>query len=320
VRINDIHLPLIWTIPQKSYRDAIRLLFDYISEYHATKPTQVTVEQVNSGLVRSFLTHLEEKRGNTISTRNQRLAALQSLFRFTGGHVPELVEHAAQIKAIPMRRTPQPTTAYLEKDEMDCLLDVPDRKRPQGRRDYALLLFLYNTGARATEAAQVTPSDLSLDTVPSVRFFGKGRKVRLCPLWPHTVQVLRELLGPRLDGPQDTPVFLNVHRRPMTRSGIYTLIVRLVKNAIETMPSLGKKIVSPHTIRGTTAVHLLRSGVDINTIRSWLGHVSVDTTNIYAEVDLETKAKALETCTVKGPKSKPIWKKDGDLMAFLESL
>ena len=308
---------------QKSYRDTIRLLFGYIAEHHATDPVRVTVEQVDATVVRGFLAHLEHQRGNTTSTRNLRLTALHSLFRFIGRQAPELVEHATTIHAIPPRRTAVPAMAYLEKHEIDAMLSVPDRARAQGRRDYALLLFLYNTGARASEAARATVADLAPDTL-SVRLDGKGRKSRTCPLWSRTAEVLRALLGPRIDGPREAPIFLNVHGRPITRYGIHGLVVRIANKAAETVPSLRDKRVSPHTVRHATAVHLLRAGVDINTIRAWLGHVSLETTNRYAEVDLEMKAKALQTCAADGsdsvPNCTPSWHSDSELMAFLASL
>jgi integrase/recombinase XerD len=192
----------------------------------------------------------------------------------------------------------------------------------EAERDHALLLFLYNTGARASEAAEVTLDAITLDPPGQVRLLGKGRKIRTCPLWPHTCKVLCQLLGTRLDGPSDVPVFRNVRNRPLTRFGIHTLVARTVVKVAKTMLSLREKRVSPHTIRHTTAVHLLRAGVDINTIRAWLGHVSLDTTNRYAEVDLEMKAKALEKCVVSSSDSerKPTWRKDKELMAFLSSL
>jgi site-specific recombinase XerD len=308
---------------QRSYRDAIRLLFLFIAERYATDPTRVTVEQVDAEVVRTFLVYLEGERGCSVASRNQRLTAIHSLFRFIGREVPELVERASQIQAIPPRRTATPAMAYLEKQEMDALLAMPDRQRSQGRRDYGLLLFLYNTGARASEAATVTVGNLDLGTAPSVRLVGKGRKTRQCPLWPHTAQVLRNLIGQRLNAPPDTPVFLNVRGKPITRFGIHTLVARTVKKAATITPSLRSKRVSPHTIRHATAVHLLRAGVDINTIRAWLGHVSLETTNRYAEVDLEMKAKALETCAIRPnatlERAAP-WRKDRDLMAFLTSL
>ncbi|MDD9941116.1 MAG: tyrosine-type recombinase/integrase [Myxococcales bacterium] len=307
---------------QKSYRDGIRLLFDFVAERHSTDPTRVTVEDIDAAVVRSFLVHLEEDRGNSIATRNQRLAVLHSLFRFIGRSVPELIDQAAQIQAIPLRRTATPIMPYLDKHEMDALLTVPDRRRAQGRRDYALLLFLYNTGARATEAAELTIADLSLGTSPSARLRSKGRKIRTCPLWARTIKVLRDLLSARLNGPRDAPVFLNVRGQPITRYGVHALVVRIVGKAAEDAPSLRDKRISPHTIRHTTAVHLLRAGVDINTIRAWLGHVSLETTNRYAEVDLEMKAQALETCAVRGPDPTPSpgWHADTELLSILASL
>jgi len=305
---------------QRSYRDSIRLLLRFMAERHSTDPTRVATEQLTATVVRAFLAHLEEERGNSVTTRNQRLAAIHSLFRFIARQVPELVDHATQVRAIPLRKAAPPPMPYLDKAEIDALLAVPDRGHAQGRRDYALLLFLYNTGARASEAAQLTVGAVTLDAAPSVRLLGKGRKTRTCPLWPHTAEVLRELLSSRSEGPRDAPVFRNVRGESITRFGIHTLVARTVAKAAGATPTLREKRISPHTFRHTTAVHLLRSGVDINTIRAWLGHVSLQTTNRYAEVDLEMKAKALETCAIAGSDHTPVWRKDSDLMAFLTSL
>jgi len=309
---------------QQSYRDTIRLLLRFMATHHATDPTDLTVEQCDVEVVRGFLHHLEQGRGNSVATRNQRLAALHSLFRFVGRQVPDLVELATQVQGVPLRRAVPPLMPYLEKVEADALLTAPDRRRPQGQRDYALLLFLYNTGARADEAARTTVGALQLGPSPSVRFLGKGGKTRLCPLWPQTATVLEALLGPRLAGPPEAPVFRNVRGEPITRFGIHTVVERTVARAAATTPSLREKQVSPHTLRHTTAVHLLRAGVDINTIRAWLGHVSLETTNRYAEVDLEMKAKALATCAIPQTNRRrdrtPAWRKDRNLMAFLTSL
>jgi integrase/recombinase XerD len=206
---------------------------------------------------------------------------------------------------------------------MDAFLAAPDRRRPQGQRDYALLLFLYNSGARASEVAQLTVGDLDLGTSPFVRILGKGRKIRLCPPWPHTAKVLRALLGRRLE--PEARVFRNVRGAPITRFGIHTLVERTGKKASKQTPSLQEKCVSPHVTRHSTACHLLRAGVDINTIRDWLGHVSLETTNRYTKVDSEMKAKALATCAVTEPgktpcEEKATWRNDHDLMAFLNSL
>lgn len=307
---------------QQSYRDTLRLLFRYLTAAHATDPIDVTVEQVTAEVVRGFLTDLEQRRHCGAATRNQRLAALRSLFRFIGRQVPELVAHAAQIHGVPLRRVAPLLIPYLEKTEVDAVLAVPDRATPLGRRDYALLLFLYNTGARATEAAELPVGALALDAVPAVRILGKGRKLRHCPLWPHTAAVLRAHLGPR-PRPSDARVFVNIRQQPLTRFGVHALVARTV--AATTTPSLVAKRVGPQTFRHTTAVHLLRAGVDINTIRAWLGHVSLETTNRYAEVDLEMKAKALATCALPGSATPqapaPLaWKQDRELLAFLTAL
>ena len=254
--------------------------------------------------MRQFLTELEEKRRCGIATRNQRLAAIHALARFIGLHAPELVEWCGQVRTVPFKKALQTLITYLEKPEMDALLATPDITTAQGRRDHALLLFLYNSGARADEAAQVRISDLTLPQVPdrdlaSVLIQGKGNKLRRCPLWAQTVHELAALVQGR---DPNEHVFLNRCGRPITRFGIHTLVERSATRAAKEIPSLAAKRVSPHTIRHTTATHLLRSGVDINTIRAWLGHVSLTTTNLYAEVDLEMKAKALANCEVEGKK------------------
>lgn len=204
---------------------------------------------------------------------------------------------------------------------MDALLNAPDRSTDQGHRDHALLLFLYNTGTRADEAAQTRISDLALAHAPRdhplVQVHGKGDKLRRCPLWPQTVAELSSLIA----GRQTTEhVFLNRCGDPITRFGVHTMVERYVQRTLAAMPSLAAKRVSPHTIRHTTATHLLRAGVDINTIRAWLGHVSLNTTNVYAEVDLEMKAKALATCEVRPAKPQKHWRSDVALLQFLRDL
>jgi integrase/recombinase XerD len=309
---------------QKGYRDVIRLLLRFLESHYHTDATQLTVEHITPEAVRAFLKHLEKDHGNAAATRNHRLAVIHSFLRFAAGQAPELLDLATQVQGIPLRRVPSQPMPYLEKAEMDALLAVPDRDHAQGRRDYAILLFLYNTGARAQEAADVTIGDLIPGSSVCVRIHGKGSKTRICPLWPHTTNVLRELLAERNDSASQAPLFINVRGAPMTRFGIHTLVERIVLRATRTVTSLGTKRISPHAIRRTAAVHLLRSGVDVNTIRAWLGHVSVETTNRYAEVDLEMKAKAIAMCAVTPEKGRtdqgPLWRKDPDLMAFLDSL
>ena len=307
---------------QRSYRDTLRLLFPFVAR-RARKPIdRLAVTDVSADRVRQFLSELEEKRGCMIATRNQRLAAIHALARFVSVHAPELVEWCGQVRAVPFKKAPRALVTYLEKAEMDAVLVAPDLTTAQGRRDHAMLLFLYNTGARADEAAQSRIEDLNLPQVcerdlASVLIRGKGNKHRRCPLWAQTVSELAALVQGRNPGDH---VFLNRCGQPVTRFGIHALVERHTARAAERMPSLATKRVSPHTIRHTTATHLLRSGVDINTIRAWLGHVSLATTNVYAEVDLEMKAKALANCEVEGESGGKPWKEDPGLMAFLRTL
>ncbi len=308
---------------QRSYRDALQLLLPAIAR-RARKPIdRLAVTDVSADRVQQFLNELEEKRGCAIATRNQRLAAIHALARLIGLHAPEWVEWCGQVRVVPFKKGPRALVTYLEKPEMDGLLATPDMTTAQGRRDHALLLFLYNAGARADEAAQVQIGDLTLPQVPdrdlaSILIRGKGNKARRCPLWAQTVRELAALVQGR--DPSEH-VFLNRFGRPITRFGIHTLVERCVARAVKNLPSLATKRVSPHTIRHTTATHLLRAGVDINTIRAWLGHVSLATTNVYAEVDLEMKAKALARCEVEeeGQAQKP-WREDKGLMEFLRNL
>jgi integrase/recombinase XerD len=280
------------------------------------------VEDLSADPVRTFLTELEQKRGCGVATRNQRLAAIHSLAHFIGLHSPEHVSWCAEVRRIVFKKAPRPLVNYLEKKEMDALLAAADVGTAQGRRDHALLLFLYNSGARADEAAQVRIADLELGLTPerdpsAVLIRGKGNKLRRCPLWARTVNEVRLLVSGR--GPAEN-VFLNRRGEPLTRYGVHALVERYAAKVGTTMPSLRGKRVSPHTIRHTTATHLLRAGVDINTIRAWLGHTSLATTNVYAEVDLEMKAKALATCEVEEQEEKKPWREQEDLMAFLRSL
>lgn len=307
---------------QRSYRDTLQLLLPAIARCARKPIDRVAVIDVSADRVRLFLSDLEEKRGCAIATRNQRLAAIHALARFIGLHAPELVEWCGQVRRVPFKKAPRALVTYLEKPEMDALLATPDLTTAQGRRDHALLLFLYNVGARADEAAQVRIGDLTLPVVSDrdlalVLIRGKGNKSRRCPLWAQTVRELGALVQGR--DPSEH-VFLNRCGQPITRFGIHTLIERSVGRAVKQVPSLAAKRVSPHTIRHTTATHLLRSGVDINTIRAWLGHVSLTTTNVYAEVDLEMKAKALANCEVEGKKRAAPWKADKGLMEFLRTL
>jgi site-specific recombinase XerD len=301
---------------QRSYRDTFTLLIPFVAGKLHTTVDRLTVIDLSADLLRLFLVHLEESRQCSVATRNQRLATLHAFGRFVGEHSPEHIVWCGQIRAIPFKKTTRSLIPYLDRAEMDALLAAPDQQTSQGRRDYALLLFLYNSGARADEVAQLIIRDLQLDSL-FVRILGKGRKERQCPLWIATVGVLVSLIGDREPSGR---VFLNRCGRPITRFGIHTMVERYAFKARIKMPSLASKRVSPHSIRHSTASHLLQAGVDINTIRAWLGHVSLETTNIYAETNLEMKAKALAMCEIEKRKSKRRWHEDPGLMTFLHSL
>lgn len=302
---------------QKSYRDMLTLLLPYVVAKIRKPIDRLTVDDLSPPLIRLFLGHMEQQRNCTISTRNQRLGAIHALARFIGEHSPEHIDWCAQIRLIPFKKINQPAITYLDKPEMTALLAAPDDQTVQGRREYALLLFLYNSGARVSEAAQLRIGDVDW-YAQCVRIIGKGGKQRRCPLWNSTLEQLRDLAGKR---EAFESLFLNRCHQPMTRSGIHALVKRCAIRAGTRAPSLRSKKVSPHVIRHSTASHLLHAGVDINTIRGWLGHVSLNTTNIYAETDLKTKARALATCTVAdGMPVRKHWRDQPSLMEFLRTL
>jgi len=249
---------------QRSYRDTLVLLLPFVAKKAAKAVDRLSVVDMSAELIRLFLADLETSRGCAIVTRNQRLEAIHALARFVGEHSPEHIAWCAQVRAIPFKKpTARAVIPYLDKSEMEALLAVPDSQTAQGHRDRALLLFLYNSGARAEEAARLLIAELFLNA-SYVTILGKGDKKLQCPLWSTTVRALSALIAGR---PTSNNVFLNRCGRPLTRFGIHTLVERYVDKLQVTMPSLATKRLSPHTIRHTTATHLLRARVDINTIR-----------------------------------------------------
>lgn len=303
---------------QASYRDTLTLLLPFTAKIGGLAIDRMTVEDMSPAIVRRFLDHVEHDRHCSGATRNLRLSAIHSLARFIGMHSPVHLSWCGEVRSIPFKKTVQTLVGYLEKSEMDALLAAPDRGTVMGARDYALLLFLYNSGTRADEAAKLTIGRLRLGEPASVRILGKGNKTRVCPLWPATSSVLARLVAGR--NANDT-VFLGRTSQPMTRFGIHRVVTQYGELAAKSLPAMKEKRISPHSIRHTTAVHLLRAGADINTIRAWLGHVSLDTTHIYAEVDLEMKAKALASIDISGlPTALHRATTLPSLMAFLKQL
>lgn len=233
---------------------------------------------------------------------------------------PALIAQCVEILNIPIKRAPVSEPCYLDPLEVAAILAQPDQSTLEGMRDHALLSFLYNSGARIQEALDMCPEAIRFDSPSCVRLTGKGRKERLCPLWPETVMLLKKLLE-RQPRAQDQRLFVNRYGEPLSASGVRFKLAAYVKAAAATMPPLQTKHVTPHSFRHATAVHLVSAGVDITVIRSWLGHVSLDTTNHYAKANLDTKRKALEQVAVPvATAHSSSWKRDTSLLAWLDTL
>ena len=303
---------------QVSYRDTFTLLIPLVSARVRKPADRLAVDDLSSRRVLEFLAHLEDERGCSVQTRNQRLSAIRAFARFVASRDPGHLEWSASIRAIAVKKAAPQPIGWLTKTEMKALLDVPDRRTPRGRVEHALLLFLFNSGARVSEATALVVRDLELggcgDRHALVTLHGKGGKRRQCPLWPRTADVLAELVYGRSTA--SDAVFLSRYQRSYTRFGVY----RLVERCAARVPALDGRRITPHLIRHSSACSLLQSGVDINTIRAWLGHVSLETTNIYAEIDLEMKARAMALCDAAEPGPDRPWKEDKGLMAFLNAL
>lgn len=305
-----------------SYRDSLKLLLQFVAG-KKNDPSDLTVEQLTVERLTAFLQHLENGRKNVASTRNVRLSAVHSFMRYLGAHHPQHLAQAQQLLNVPFKRTGTRDIDHLEFAEVQAVIQSIDLNAPDGPRDFVLLCFLFNTGARVSEAVGVQACDLRLTPPTSVLLRGKGRKERVCPLWPETARALRtHLENQGIALHEARSVFLNHRGQPLTRFGVGVILRKQLKRAIRKTPSLKDKRLHPHSLRHSTAIHLLRSGVDLSTIANWLGHVSVNTTNKYLTLDLETKRAALA-------KAKPIlgrnhrnggWRTDRNLIKWLESL
>lgn len=310
----------------KSYRDTLRLFLGFVAEDVHRRITRVSLQQLTCERVVRFLKRLEEERRNHIRTRNQRLAVLKTFFEYLGSRIPEMLREAERVVMIPTKRVPPPETFFLERDEITALFAHLPTEGNLALRDRALLLFLYNTGARVQEVADLRLKNLDLGDQPRVHLCGKGGKWRVCPLWMETTSLLRQFLDERpLPQKPDDPVFTSRGGNALTRFGIYKIVRRHTQQFVRRGANTQAKPVSPHIFRHTTAVHLLEAGVEINVIRAWLGHVSLDTTNRYAEINLRTKEKAMRICeppvsASEGFPRKPVWRDDPSLLNWLESL
>jgi integrase/recombinase XerD len=305
-----------------SYRDSLKLLLQFIAGKRRDS-TRLTVEQLGMEHIIAFLTQLESRRHNCASTRNVRLSAIHSFFRYLGSQHPEHLDQAQRVLSIPFKRTSTREIQHLEIAEVQAVLGAIDRSRPPGRRDYALFSLMFNTGGRVGEIVALQACDLRLTAPPNVLLHGKGRKERVCPLWPQTAKLLHALLEERnLPPTQAAAVFVNHRGGPLTRFGVRFILRKHLAGAARRQPSLKAKRLHPHSVRHSTALHLLRSGVDLSTIAHWLGHASVNTTNKYLAMDLETKREALAKAKplITGPRRPATWREDQDLLKWLEGL
>ena len=299
-----------------AYRDAVKLLLCYVADTLKCAVDALTVEAISATLVSDFLDYLEQVRGCHTSTRNNRLAAIRSLFAFIAREEPVLIPLCQAIRAIPLKRCEHKTVDYLEESEMQAILDAVDINAPTGLRDRALLLILYNTGARVSEIIGLTQDDLRLDGASAqIKLMGKGRKQRSCPLWPETAEALQAYLQQRNPMQATEQLFLNAKGLPITRFGIRYIIRKYA--ALSSLPSA--KTVNPHTIRHTTAMHLLRAGNDINMVSFWLGHADINTTHIYVEIDMEMKRKMIDKAGPPKVDTKPPWQRP-DILLWLQNI
>jgi site-specific recombinase XerD len=305
-----------------SYRDSLKLVLRFIAGKNQD-PSTLTMEDLTVPQLVAFLQHLETDRGNKACTRNVRLTALHSFFRFVGGQYPEHLEQARRVLSIPFKRTAIREIEHLDLAEMRAVLDAIDRSTQEGRRDFTLLSLLFNTGARVSEIVELKASDLRLAAPPSIVLHGKGQKTRTCPLWSETAHLLREHLeelGVHPDQPET--IFRNHWGRVLTRFGIRFILQKYVRRAAQQVPSLKRKRLHPHCVRHSTALYLLRSGVDLSSIAHWLGHADLNTTNKYLVLDLEAKQEALAKAKplIKRSRKSGSWRRDPNLIAWLEAL
>jgi site-specific recombinase XerD len=302
----------------EAYRDTFRLLLAYLPRRLGKPVPALGLADLDAPAVLAFLDHLETERGNGPRTRNARLAALRSFVRYAASRDPTAWPLARRVLAIPSKRYSKPLLGYLSREEMQAVLDAPDTATWAGRRDRVILAVMYNTGARVSEVVGLRRDDLRDVTARTLRIRGKGRKERVVPLWKRTAAELARW-SKSLDPQPSGPLFPNARGQPISRSGVEDRLALAVSRATESCPSLRGKAVSPHTIRHTTAMHLLQAGVDLTVIALWLGHESPETTHQYVEADLRMKEEVLTNAKGLSPKPAPFRPK-GKLLEFLDSL
>lgn len=301
-----------------SYRDAFRLLLCFAEPHLRKKPSALVLADLDAPVILAFLDDLERARHNTVQSRNARLAALRAFFHYAASRDPANLPTIQRVLAIPRKRHDHPLLGFLTREEIAAVDAALDLTTWSGRRDQALIATLYNTGARVSEALDLRIADVTHGREAAVRLRGKGRKERLVPLWKSTVRLLTTWVDRRA-APPDAPLFPNRSGRRLTRSGVAYRLRLAVTQAATTCPSLRRRRISPHTLRHTTAMHLLQAGVDITVIALWLGHESPATTHHYVEADLAMKQRTLARLEEPTPRRARFAPRE-DLLAFLEGL
>jgi integrase/recombinase XerD len=301
-----------------SYRDTFRLLLKFAGEKAQRSPMKLSVDDLNAEMIGAFLDDIESARKNTSRSRNTRLAAIRSFFKFVALHEPAYMYHCQKILSMPSKRFIKRNVEFLSVQQMQALLNAPDRSTWIGRRDHAILILALQTGLRASELVNIQCRDLTLETGAHIRCEGKGRKHRATPLRHETITIMKSWLGERQGNDQD-PLFPTIRGDKMSRDALEHLVKKHIKTASITCPSLVGKRVSPHVLRHSTAMDLLHHGIDQTVIALWLGHESVETTQAYLHADLKLKEKAL--AKMSSPSINPSrYKPEDKLLSFLESL
>lgn len=306
----------------RAYRDALTLLLKFVAEERGRGVSSLQLSDLDADAVTRFLDHIETARSNSAATRNCRRAAIRGFFKHV---LRDDLAHSQQymrVLAIPAKKARQRPATYLEPPDARQIIGMPDKRTQDGWRDYALLLFLYNSGARVSEAAGMRWDDLHLTAPRQVRLRGKGKKERILPVWSETASALHRLRG-MSRGTDQQCVFLNRQGQPMTRDGIAYLLTKHAAAAARVNPTLKRKHITPHVLRHSCAVALLQAGTDVTVIRDYLGHASVATTGRYITTNLQMKRDAMQAFWKKAgiePSNAKAWKPKADLLAFLNSL
>lgn len=301
-----------------AYRDSFRLLLQFLKKSTGKQPSKLCVQDLDAPAILDFLESLETERDNQVCSRNARLTAIRSFFHVVALRDPACVGIVTRVLAIPRKRTDKRLVGYLTREEIDAVLAAPDQATWIGRRDHALLLTMYNSGARLSEMTCMKRAQIRFDSTTYLQLHGKGRKERMVPLWAKTGRVLQHWLR-ELEIKKTEVVFPSIRGTPLSCDGLDYILQQSVRRAAEVCPSLLAKRVTPHVVRHTCAMSLLQAGNDIAVIALWLGHESIETTHIYVEADLAMKERALERIA---PGDSPVrrFKADDALLAFLASL